>query len=314
MELDVDVAKLKLMESSHNSQRFLMEDRLRKEFPCAIAQTEQNIKLLDQDAAMAEKTREQDFSITILGKTYGLDADGKPQKQEAGEALLAAAQTLGKSQGTIGEYRGFKMSFSYDTVFNKVNLQLSGATVHLVELGISVSGNLQRIENAVENISKRLDSAREKLANLHEQVRTAEEEVGKEFPRAQELQEKSARLAALNIALTVQDGGQQPAEAEEAKHEITEGDIVALDLVESPKVHLKPYTKGNFFDGEVAHVDTERGYCVQKVGNSLTVHRLEALETVPELGENVRVTYPKDESRKAEVTVKEQRQRCHRIA
>ena len=61
---------------------------------------------------------------------------------------------------------------------------------------------------------------------------------------------------------------------QELKHEITEGDIVALKLSENPKVHLKPYTKGSFFDGEIAHVDKERGYCVQKAGNSLTVHRL----------------------------------------
>lgn len=101
---------------------------------------------------------------------------------------------------------------------------------------------------------------------------------------------------------------------QELKHEITEGDIVALKLSENPKVHLKPYTKGSFFDGEIAHVDKERGYCVQKAGNSLTVHRLEALETVPEVGEKVRITYPKDEGRKAGVAIREQRQRCHRIA
>ena len=102
---------------------------------------------------------------------------------------------------------------------------------------------------------------------------------------------------------------------QELKHEITEGDIVALELFENPKVHMKPYTKGSFFDGEIAHVDKERGYCVQKAGNSLTVHRLEALETVPEVGEKVRITYPKDEGRKAGVAVRDMGQRRrHKIA
>ena len=457
MELDVDVAKLKLMEANFKSQQFALEDKLRKGFPCVIAQAEQRIQSLEKDAAAAEKTQKQDFSITILGKTYGLDAEGKPRKQEAGEALLAAAQALGKNQGTIGEYRGFKMGFHFDAVFGKVYLNLTGVATHNVELGESAVGNLTRIENAIEGIPARLQEAQERLENLHEQVRAAKEELGREFPHARELQEKNARLSELNAALSMQDdrgehnvseqvnfgklndkervaflvkeAERQPEHAleilnvafrqgvyvtsqlqasncgfynifklrdvmsaaglndrerfdsllcrlrdeeqvqlhagdvtvhtpeenekgfidengfrmgtftlsrapetfratekslvwvlsrntcgQEPKHEITEGDIVALELSENPKVHLKPYTKGGFFDGEIAHVDMERGYCVQKAGNSLTVHRLEALETVPEVGEKVRITYPKDEGRKAGVAVREQRQRCHRIA
>ena len=80
MELDVDVAKLKLMEANFKSQQFALEDKLRKGFPCVIAQAEQRIQSLEQDAAAAEKTQKQDFSITILSKTYGLDAEGKPRK------------------------------------------------------------------------------------------------------------------------------------------------------------------------------------------------------------------------------------------
>ena len=205
MELDVDVAKLKLMEASFNSQRFMLEDKLRKGLPCVIGQTEQKIQLFEKDAAAAEKTREQDFSITILGKTYGLDAEGKPRKQEAGEALRAAAQALGKNQGTIGEYRGFKMGFHFDAVFGKVYLNLTGVATHNVELGESATGNLTRIENVVEGIPKRLDEAREKLGTLHDQVRATEEELGKEFPHALELREKNARLAKLNAELSMRD-------------------------------------------------------------------------------------------------------------
>ena len=205
MELDVDVAKLKLMETNFKNQQFALEDKLRKGFPCVIAQTEQKIQSLEQDAAAAEKTQKQDFSITILGKTYGLDAEGKPRKQEAGEALLAAAQALGKNQGTIGEYQGFRMSFHYDPHFNKVYLNLTGVATHNVELGESATGNLTRIENAIEGIPARLQEAQERLENLHEQVRAAKEELGKEFSHARELQEKTARLAELNIALTMQD-------------------------------------------------------------------------------------------------------------
>ena len=205
MELDVDVTKLKLMEANFKSQQFALEDKLRKGFPCVIAQAEQRIQSLEKDAAAAEKTQKQDFSITILGKTYGLDAEGKPRKQEAGEALLAAAQALGKNQGTIGEYRGFKMGFHFDAVFGKVYLNLARADTHNVELGESSMGNLTRIENVIEGIPARLQEAQERLENLHEQVRAAKEELGREFPHAQDLREKTARLSELNAALSMQD-------------------------------------------------------------------------------------------------------------
>jgi len=206
MELDVDVAKLKMMEANFKSQQFALEDKLRKGFPCVIAQTEQKIQSLEKDAATAERTREQDFSITILGKIYGLDAEGKPRKQEVGEALLAAAQALGKNQGTIGEYRGFKMGFYFEPEFKKVYLNLTGVGTHNVELGESSMGNLTRIENAIEGIPARLQEAQERLENLHEQVRAAKEELGREFPHAQDLREKTARLSELNVLLSMDKG------------------------------------------------------------------------------------------------------------
>ena len=97
------------------------------------------------------------------------------------------------------------MSFHYDPHFNKVYLNLIGVATHNVELGESASGNLTRIENAVEGIPARLQEAQERLENLHGQVRAAEEELGKEFSHALELREKNARLAKLNAALSMQD-------------------------------------------------------------------------------------------------------------
>ena len=105
----------------------------------------------------------------------------------------------------IGEYQSFRMNFHYDPHFNKVYLNLIGVATHNVELGESASGNLTRIENAIEGIPARLQEAQERLENLHGQVRAAEEELGKEFSHALELREKNARLAKLNAALSMQD-------------------------------------------------------------------------------------------------------------
>ena len=143
--------------------------------------------------------------MTILGHSFGLDGDGKPQKQEAGEALLAAAQTLGGNDGTIGEYRGFKMSFYMDQAFGKIFLNLQGATTYNVELGTSATGNLTRIENEIDGIPKRLENVRGQLANYHNQVAATESELQKPFQYADELREKSARLAQLNTELTMKE-------------------------------------------------------------------------------------------------------------
>ena len=214
MELDIDVSKLKLLEASFRNEHFDLQDKLRRSLPNAISNTEKRIRLLEEDAETAEATMGKDFRITILDETFGLDRDGKARKLDAGKALLAAVRSLGMSDGTIGEYRGFRMSFSFDPLAMKVDLKLTGAAVHDVELGDSATGNLARMDNAIDGISDRLRTAKRRLAELHSQVSAAEEELKREFPRAQELKEKSARLAQLNAELTLQERKPIPTEGE----------------------------------------------------------------------------------------------------
>ncbi|MBR0032952.1 MAG: hypothetical protein IJP61_11815, partial [Treponema sp.] len=341
-------------------------DKLRKSLPASISATEHKIELLEQDVATSERTKGTDFQMTVMGHKFGLDGDGKPQKQEAGEALLAAAQTFGNNQGTIGEYRGFKMSFYTDQAFGKVYLNLQGATTHNVELGTSASGNLTRIENAINGIPQRLEEVRGQLANYHSQVKATEEELQKEFPYAEELKEKSARLAQLNTELTMQERqppvqetpqptpdvpeieiSEEPPRREnpfevranpeigeavnfrgvpeqndkihfgipETKSPLSEQTIRDMKLVEAPVIYLNPRTDGQQYKGEILHVDKEQGYCVQLSGkHSLFVHSLEKLERVPEVGENLKLSYPHDEDRKATITVQEAqtRTRCRK--
>ena len=166
MELDIDVNKLKMLEASFKNQHYTLQDRLRKTLPASISATEHKIELLERDKATADKTKSADFQMTILGKTFGLDAEGNPRKQEAGEALLAAAQTLGRNDGTVGEYRGFRMSFYMEQATGKVYLNLQGATTHNVELGTSVLGNLSRIENAINGIPQRFRSDTRAISEL----------------------------------------------------------------------------------------------------------------------------------------------------
>ena len=354
MELDIDVNKLKMLEASFKNQHYTLQDRLRKTLPASISATERKIGQLEQDVATSEATRGADFKMTIMGHSFGLDADGKAMKEEAGEALLAAAQTFGKNQGTIGEYRGFKMSFYTDQAFGKVYLNLQGATTHNVELGTSATGNLTRIENAINGIPQKLEEVRGQLESYHNQVRAAEEELQRPFPQAEELREKSARLAKLNVELTIQEQPQptiptsdqptaenpeppqeeasqispqaeQPPQAgntftDKPKPEIgaavnfmgisprVSGETIKiLNLIEGePVIYMTPRTDGQQYKGTILHVDKENGYCVQLSGkHSLFVHSLDKLERLPEVGENLKLSYPREDGQKAKLTVQE---------
>ncbi|MBR2207344.1 MAG: hypothetical protein IJ859_00890, partial [Synergistaceae bacterium] len=336
MELDIDVNKLKMLEASFKDQRYALQDRLNKSLPLAISNTEKKIDLLKKDVATVEATKDSDFQIKVMGHSFGLDSEGKPQKQEAGEALLAAAQTLGQNHGTIGEYRGFKMSIYMDQSFGKMFLNLEGATDHNIELGTSAIGNLTRIENAINEIPKKLEEAKGQLENYHGQVKATEEELQKGFPYADELKEKSARLARLNTELTMRENDQTPVQETtptveapkvenspeikaaygipEAKPQITEQMIKDLKLIDGePTVYVKPRTDNQQYKGEIRYVDKELGYCVQLSGKqSLFVHKLEKLERTPEVGENLKVSFS-DENHKATLTAQESRTRTRCI-
>lgn len=341
MELDIDVSKLKVLEANFKDQRYALQDKLRKSLPNSISKTEEKIKLLEKDVENSLKTKDSEFQMKIMGHSYGLDADGKPQKKEAGEALLAAAQTLGLN---VGEYRGFKMSVYMDQSFGKVFLNLQGATTYNIELGTSELGNLTRIENAINEIPKKLEEVKSQLESYHNQIKVTEEELSKPFPYADELKEKSARLAKLNVELTISERGQNqtpensptenknseikseepqkienPSEIKaaygipETKPQITEQMIKDLKLIDDESIiYTNPKTNGQQFKGEIRHVDKEKGYCVQLVGKqSLFVHRLEKLERTPEVGENLKISFL-DENQKATMKIQEtqKRTRC----
>ncbi|MBR2209448.1 MAG: hypothetical protein IJ859_11630, partial [Synergistaceae bacterium] len=351
MELDIDVSKLKVLEASFKDQRYALQDKLRKSLPNAISKAEEKIKLLEQDVENSLKTKNSDFQMKIMGCSYGLDGEGKPQKKEAGEALLAAAQTLGLNAGTIGEYRGFKMSVYMDQSFGKVFLNLQGATTYNIELGTSELGNLTRIENAINDIPKKLEEVKSQLENYHSQIKITEEELSKPFPYADELKEKSARLAQLNAELIIPERGEtQTSEQPEQENSLTEDENPEIKPEESQKIEnlsetkaaygipenkpqitsqmirdLKlikgdmyiypdPRTDNQHYKGEILYVDKKIGYCVQLSGkHSLFAHKLEKLERVPEVGENLKISFS-DDSHKATMKIQETqtRTRCRK--
>ena len=213
MDLDVDVARLKLMKANHQSQQYRLEDNLLRYFPEQIEQSKGFIAGFEADMkTLAEHPHPVDgfAGMTVRG-------DVLTDKENAGAALVDAFKDVkGLDPVQIGSYRGFQMSLTLEDFGRDYVLTLKGQMTHRVTLGKDPRGNLTRIDNALNGMAERLATVQSKLESLYSQMETAKQELGKPFPQENELRVKSARLAELNIALNIDDKTPLEALADEA--------------------------------------------------------------------------------------------------
>ena len=147
-------------------------------------------------------------------------------KEEAGKAILLACKNdKAKESIDIGSYKGFDMSLSYDSFTQEFHLDLQREMTYTITLGTSETGNILRIDNALDSIEKRLENSKEQLATLNEQLETAKSELGKPFPQEEELQSKLARLAELNAILDIDGNGVENAEIAAEKKPLLVGKV-----------------------------------------------------------------------------------------
>ncbi len=218
MDLDVDVARLKIIKSNHQSQQYRLEDNLLKYFPEQIEKTKGFIAGFETDmATLAAHQHPKDGFAGMEVK-----GDKLIDKDNAGAALIESMKDAkGLEPVPIGNYRGFAMSLTVEDFGRDFVLTLKGQMTHRVELGKDARGNLVRIDNTLAQMPQRLETAKSQLENLYTQVEAAKAEVGKPFPQEDELKTKSARLAALNAALNIDERTpiERMAEPETAKRE-----------------------------------------------------------------------------------------------
>ena len=214
MDLDVDVARLKLMKADHQSKQYRLEDQLLKTFPEEIEKNKGFIAGLETDMkTLAEHPHPEDgfAGMEVRGDTL-------TDKENAGAALLDACKEVkGADPVPVGSYRGFTMSVSFDAFRQEYMLLLKGQMTHRATLGTDPRGNLTRIDNALSQMPQRLEAVKNQLDNLYQQQAAAKAEVGKPFPQEQELRDKSARLAELDVLLNMDGRGRPAPEAVLAK-------------------------------------------------------------------------------------------------
>ena len=249
MDLDVQVAKLKVLKADHQSQKFRLEDKLLTKFPADIQETNAHIAGLKADAQLAAahpQGKEEFCGMTIKGVTY-------EEKKTAGERLVLACSELPNAEEkVIGSYRGFELSLRFDTFRSEYQAILKGQRRYPVALGTDPLGNIIRLDNSLNNFPERINSAENELATLHQQQAAAQIEVEKPFPQEEELAEKSVRLAELNAQLDVDEKSHEPEQDEEEQEDTPRRPSVlaALEEKSDKPEPVKPFRSYYDKDGD----------------------------------------------------------------
>ena len=249
MDLDVQVAKLKVLKADHQSQKFRLQDKLLTKFPADIQETNAYIAGVKADAQLATahpQVQEGFCGMTIKGVTYD-------EKKTAGERLVLACSELPNAEEkVIGSYRGFELSLRFDTYRSEYQAILKGQRRYPVALGTDPLGNIIRLDNSLNNFLERINSAENELATLHQQQAAAQIEVEKPFPQEEELAEKSARLAELNTQLDVDEKSHEPEQDEEEQENVSRRPSVlaALEEKSDKPEPVKPFRSYYDKDGD----------------------------------------------------------------
>ena len=216
MDLDVQVAKLKVLKADHQSQKFRLQDKLLTKFPADIQEANAHIAGLKADAQLAAahpQGKEEFCGMTIKGVAYD-------EKKTAGERLVLACSELPNAEEkVIGSYRGFELSLRFDAFRTEYQALLKGQRKYTVPLGNDPLGNIIRLDNSLNNFPERITATENELTTLHQQQAAAQIEVEKPFPQEEELAEKSARLAELNAQLDVDEKSHEPEQDEEEQED-----------------------------------------------------------------------------------------------
>ena len=230
MDLDVDVARLRLMKANHQSQQYRLEDNILRHFPAQIEENKGFLSGFEADMKTLEAHPHPKDGFAGMEVKGDLLTD----KDNAGAAILEAFKDAkGLEPVPIGSYRGFAMSLTVENFGKDFVLTLKGRMSHRVELGKDARGNLVRIDNALAQMPERYKTVQGRLENVQAQLATAKAELGKPFPQEAELREKSARLAELNAELNIDDRTPM----EQAAENVVAKRPSVLDKLKAPSVH-----------------------------------------------------------------------------
>lgn len=223
MDLDIQVQKLRLLKSNYLTEKYALEDKIIKFYPAEIARLSDTITGLKKDIERVNehpKPADETFvGMQIQGVSFS-------EKADAGQAILDACKAMTSPDPVpLGEYRGFKMELYFESMGREYRVKLKGELSYTIALGSDIHGNITRLDNALEGLSKRLEMTEQQLDNTKKQMETAKQDVEKPFSQEEELTTKTARLNELNALLNV----------DKKENELVEGEPDEGDEERKPK-------------------------------------------------------------------------------
>ncbi len=199
-ELDTQVAKLKLLKQNYLSEKYALEDKVIKYYPNEIKRLENRIEDMKEDIEAFNNNNTPDNSFEKMN-IKGTDFT---ERKEAGEKIIEICKSMTNPEPLeIGEYKGFKIILSFDTMGRKFYASMKNNLSYKTELGSDPSGNITRIDNVLNGIETRLSSIENNLEDTKKNYESAKKEIEKPFPQEEELKTKSKRLDELNIKLNL---------------------------------------------------------------------------------------------------------------
>lgn len=199
-ELDTQVAKLKLLKQNYLSEKYALEDKVIKYYPNEIKRLENRIEDMKEDIEVFNNNNTPDNSFEKMN-IKGTDFT---ERKEAGEKIIEICKSMTNPEPLeIGEYKGFKIILSFDTMDRKFYASMKNNLSYKTELGSDPSGNITRIDNVLNGIETRLSSIENNLEDTKKNYESAKKEIEKPFPQEEELKTKSKRLDELNIKLNL---------------------------------------------------------------------------------------------------------------
>ena len=231
MELDMEMARLRDLESRYKKELFALQDKVRKEFPEQIQRQELYLERVRKDVELVkDKYNPERFEINVGGTVY---ADSVEDGKKNGGLALMDALFHNKTGTAVAEYCGFKISLNpIELLSNERSITLSGAGQYKMDIGESASGNLTRLENFVKEFAAREERAVKRLESTKADFEVAKEQVKVPFEHKDKIMELNTELSELNAELDLnkreevviddEESGDEPVTAE------TEDNYMAL--------------------------------------------------------------------------------------
>lgn len=231
MELDMEMARLRDLESRYKKELFALQDKVRKEFPEQIQRQELYLERVRKDVELVkEKYNPERFEISVNGTVY---SDSVEDGKKNGGLALMDALFHNKTGTAVAEYCGFKISLNpIELLSNERSITLSGAGQYKMDIGESASGNLTRLENFIKEFAAREERAVKRLESTKADFEVAKAQVNVPFEHKDKIMELNTELSELNAELDLnkreevviddEENGEEPVTAE------TEDNYMAL--------------------------------------------------------------------------------------